>query len=118
MFAEELNGAVIDVSFISLTYILQPVSGILGDSAYVFALVKPQFECEGGKVGKRGVVRDAFVHKKVLKKIYDFAIECGLAPRALTNAPIKDGKNKEYVMLLVRNGAVTSFQELIKYVKL
>ena len=118
MFEEELDGAVIDVSFISLTYILDKVSEILGDEKCVLALIKPQFECDGGRVGKRGIVKDPAVHKRVIKKIYDFAMQYYLSPVALTNAPIKDGKNKEYVIYLVKNGKSTSFFDIIKYVKL
>lgn len=118
MFEEDLDGIVIDVSFISLTYILEQVSQVLGDGKMVIALIKPQFECEGGRVGKRGIVKDAAVHRKAIKKIYDFAYGCLLAPRALTNAPIKEGKNKEYLIALVKNGNKTSFSEIIKYVKL
>ena len=94
LFEEALDGVVVDVSFI------------------------PQFELEGGRVGKRGVLKDASLHKKVIKKIYDFADGCSLSPCALTNAPIKEGKNKEYLIKLVKDGQKISFQNIIKYVKL
>lgn len=119
MFSERLNGVVADVSFISLTYILDKVSSVLTDGAFAVMLIKPQFECEGGRVGKRGVVKDPAVHRKVIKKIYDFALTCGLVPADLTNAPIRDGKNKEYLILLKKEQAVpAAFAELIKKVKL
>lgn len=118
MFRERLDGVVADVSFISLTYILLPVAGVLDDGAIVLALIKPQFECEGGRVGKRGIVRGADVHRRVIRKIYDFALGCGLAPVALANAPIKEGKNKEYIVCLVKGGNCVAFDKLIKYVKL
>ncbi|MCD8308282.1 MAG: TlyA family RNA methyltransferase, partial [Clostridia bacterium] len=41
LFSEELDGAVVDVSFISLTYILQHVADVLSDNKYCFALIKP-----------------------------------------------------------------------------
>ncbi|MDE7264989.1 MAG: TlyA family RNA methyltransferase, partial [Clostridia bacterium] len=58
IFGERLDGVVIDVSFISLTYILEAVSGLLEDGEKVIALIKPQFECESRKVGKNGIVKD------------------------------------------------------------
>ena len=57
--------------------------------------------------------------KKVLSKILDFAGQCSLVPQKLTNAPIIEGKNMEYVVLLEKN-ATTSvpIEKLIKSVKL
>ena len=118
MFGERLDGAVIDVSFISLTYILDKVADILEDGNYVIALIKPQFECDGGRVGKRGIVKDASAHRAAIKKIYDFADGCSLGAAKLTNAPIREGKNKEYLILLVKGGKTIPFAELLKYVKL
>lgn len=118
MFDEQLDGAVIDVSFISLTYILGPVASVLQDGKHIIALVKPQFECESKKVGKNGIVKDSAMHKRILKKIYDYANECGLAAINLTNAPLREGKNKEYLFLFEKGGQKTEFFILIKYVKL
>ncbi len=119
LFSERLDGAVIDVSFISLTLILKEVASILESKACVLALIKPQFECESRKVGKGGIVRNSDTRKKVLSKILDFAGQCSLVPQKLTNAPIIEGKNMEYVVLLEKN-ATTSvpIEKLIKSVKL
>ncbi len=106
-FDDELDGAVIDVSFISLTYILKNVADILNDGKTVIALIKPQFECESRKVGKNGIVRDVATHKRIIKKIYDFAVQCKLSPQKLTKAPERAGKNTEYLILLEKNGKVT-----------
>lgn len=119
IFSEKLDGVVIDVSFISLTYILEGVSNILSDGAYVLALIKPQFECENRKVGKRGIVRGSDAHKQIVNKILTFAEKCSLIPQALTNAPIISGKNMEYVVLLKKNAECKIINEiLIKSVKL
>lgn len=119
LFEESLDGAVIDVSFISLTYILQNVSETLPDGAFVIALIKPQFECEGRKIGKNGIVKDAATHKKIIKKIYDNALSCSLYAKNLTNAPVKAGKNIEYLILLQKNAPEAEyFDKIIKYVKL
>ncbi len=91
----------------------------MDEGAFVIALIKPQFECESKKVGKNGIVKDASIHKKVITKIYDFAQEAGLATENITNAPLRDGKNMEYLILLKK----CSIQKLdknqiFKYVKL
>lgn len=118
LFKEELNGAVIDVSFISLTYILQGVANALPDGAEVVALIKPQFECESKRVGKNGIVKDKLLHKKIIKKIYDFAVFCNLTPKNLTTAPIRAGKNVEYLIYLVKNDKqIIPLEQLNKYVK-
>ncbi len=119
LFSEKLDGVVIDVSFISLTLILKAVSEALDTGAYVLALIKPQFECEGGRVGKNGIVRDKKTHERVIYKIIDYALGCGLATLNLTNAPIVSGKNKEYVILLEKGAQITKQKEyLLKSVNL
>lgn len=118
MFEESLDGVVIDVSFISLTYILDKVAAVLDVGKYVLALIKPQFECEGRHVGKNGIVKDEATRLKIVEKIYNFAAGCDLAPQNLTVAPLKKGKNKEYVILLKKGGAQMDIKEMIKSVKL
>ena len=54
---EKIEFASADVSFISLTKILEPVKEILTDDARMVCLIKPQFEAGREKVGKKGVVR-------------------------------------------------------------
>lgn len=117
MFSEPLDLAVIDVSFISLTYILDKVAEVLGSGKYVIALIKPQFECEKRKVGKNGIVRDESVRQSIIKKIYDFALLVGLAPEKLTVAPQIKGKNTEYLILLEKNGSAEDINKLINSIK-
>ena len=57
MFKDDLNLAVIDVSFISLSSILEPVKNIL-NSKNIIALVKPQFEVGKLVKGFKGVVKN------------------------------------------------------------
>ncbi|MGN1060355.1 MAG: TlyA family RNA methyltransferase [Candidatus Coproplasma sp.] len=99
-FDGDVDGAVIDVSFISLTYILPGVANILKEGDYAIALIKPQFECESKKVGKNGIVRDVAQRKKIVQKICAFTLELGFAPEKITKAPVKAGKNIEYLVLL------------------
>ncbi len=114
LFAETLDGITIDVSFISLTYLLDVVSEVLCDGKHVLALIKPQFECESRNVGKNGIVRGADKHRRIIEKIYDFSVKCNLAPVNLTTAPIVKGKNTEYVILLEKGGRAVDFSKLIK----
>lgn len=49
---------VADVSFISLTLLLEPVLGVLDRGGEALLMVKPQFEVGRERLGKGGVVRD------------------------------------------------------------
>ena len=66
----------IDVSFISLAKVLEPVLGAAAPRFDCLALVKPQFEAGRERVGKGGVVRDAAVRREAL-------VGVGEAARAL-----------------------------------
>ena len=108
LFSEKIDGVVIDVSFISLTYILKNVAEILDDGGWVIALIKPQFECESKKVGKNGIVKDPAAHKNAVNRIITYASECSLSTVNITNAPIKPNKNFEYLILMSKNGSQSS----------
>lgn len=118
LFSDSLDGVTIDVSFISLTYILGAVSDVLEKGKEVYALIKPQFECETRNVGKNGIVKSGQEHKKAISKIYDFAVSIDLAPANITTAPIIKGKNLEYVLRMIKGGTSVEKQILIKSVVL
>lgn len=113
LFSEKLDCVVIDVSFISLTYILNAVSDILAEGATVLALIKPQFECDNRSVGKNGIVKSAEQHKKVITKIIDYSALCGLCAVNITNAPIVAFKNMEYVIQLIKSKTIVSDKNLL-----
>ena len=85
---DDPQGAVIDVSFISLRIVLPVAAGLLADNSHIVSLIKPQFEVGKGKVGKKGVVREAALHKEVLEEILGFAHETGLKVLGLDFSPI------------------------------
>ncbi|MCE5285753.1 MAG: TlyA family RNA methyltransferase [Pelosinus sp.] len=91
----------IDVAFISLEKVLPVVKTILAPEGCVVALIKPQFEAGREKVGKKGVVKEASVHKEVIHKIFALvkALEFGIL--GLTYSPIKGPEgNIEYLIYL------------------
>jgi 23S rRNA (cytidine1920-2'-O)/16S rRNA (cytidine1409-2'-O)-methyltransferase len=94
--------AVIDVSFISLEKVLEPVSRALAAGGSMLALVKPQFEAGVGKAPK-GVVRDPAVHLEVLGGLAVWLKEKGFALRGVTASCLKGPKgNVEFFMLIDR----------------
>lgn len=51
---EPIDFSSIDVSFISLTKVLEPIRNYLKEDGEIVALIKPQFEAGREKVGKKG----------------------------------------------------------------
>lgn len=97
----QIDFASVDVSFISLTKILIPARNLLRDRGHMVCLIKPQFEAGRDKVGKKGVVRDAAVHKEVICKVIDYADLVGFEMKGLTYSPIKGPEgNIEYLVYL------------------
>lgn len=78
----------LDLSFISLTKIFAPVGKLLTSTGEVVALVKPQFEAGPQLVGKGGIVRDPEVHRQVLLKTIQKAIESGFQYKGVTYSPV------------------------------
>ena len=96
---DALDFASVDVSFISLTKILEPTRNLLKDGGQMVCLIKPQFEAGREKVGKKGVVRDKAVHLEVVERIVTFALEHGFSVHHLSYSPIKGPEgNIEYLV--------------------
>ncbi|MEX0621215.1 MAG: TlyA family RNA methyltransferase [Solirubrobacterales bacterium] len=71
--------AVIDVSFISLTKVIEPVAAVLADQGELLAMVKPQFELGRQRVGRGGVVRDPADRRDAVESVADFCRGAGLS---------------------------------------
>lgn len=98
---EAADFAAVDVAFISLTKVLPVVRSLLKPDGEAVALVKPQFEAGREKVGKRGVVKDAAVHREVIIRIAAAARELGFSVAGITFSPVKGPEgNIEYLMYL------------------
>lgn len=103
--ADTLDFASMDVSFISLTKTLLPVSRLLSRAGEMVCLIKPQFEAGRDKVGKKGVVKDKGVHREVVETVIHYSREIGFAVQALDFSPIKGPEgNIEYLLHLKKSG--------------
>ncbi len=90
--------AVMDVSFISATYIIPAVYDVLPVGSDFICLIKPQFEVGKGALGKGGIVKDENARRVALKKVTDFSVSLGFKAVAHTLSPIKGGDgNIEYL---------------------
>ena len=98
---EEVDLAVVDVSFISLKLVLPQMLLFLRPGGLILSLVKPQFEVGKGQVGKGGVVRDPQLQLKAVAEIQSFAQGLGLAVEGMIPSPILGPKgNQEYLLYM------------------
>lgn len=91
--------AVMDVSFISQTYILPVIPPVLKENGIAVTLIKPQFEAGRSGVGKGGIVKDPEVRKNAVKRVIECAAACGLFASELTVSSITGGDgNREFLV--------------------
>ena len=96
----------IDVSFISLKLIFPVAAKLLADDGSLVCLVKPQFEAGRSQVGKKGIVRDASVHKEVIENVIGYGKDNGLYSHGLTYSPVTGTKgNIEYLLYMKKTPA-------------
>lgn len=107
-----IDFASVDVSFISLTKILEPARNLLKDDGQMVCLIKPQFEAGRENVGKKGVVKEQSIHREVIHKIMDYAYRIGFSVLDIDFSPIKGPEgNIEYLMHLQNQESVSNSQE-------
>jgi 23S rRNA (cytidine1920-2'-O)/16S rRNA (cytidine1409-2'-O)-methyltransferase len=98
---KEIDLAVIDVSFISLTRIIPALLPFFTSERRLVVLVKPQFELPAEKIGDGGVVRDPCLRQEAVKKIRDYAASLNLAASEAVASPITGPKgNQEFLLYL------------------
>lgn len=98
---EKVSFATSDVSFISLTKMLEPAYSLLENDGLMTALIKPQFEAGRDKVGKKGVVTDKKIHKEVIQSVCDYAAKTGFKILGLDYSPIKGPEgNIEFLLYM------------------
>jgi len=111
LYGEKINEkatlAVADLSFISVTKVLEALLNLMSESEReLVILVKPQFEAGREKVGKGGVVREPASHIEVLQQVIDFAQRQKLQVHGLTYSPLKGPSgNIEYLLWLKSDGS-------------
>lgn len=93
---------VIDVSFISLKLVIPAALRLAAPACSVVALIKPQFEVTRGDL-KKGIVKNAALHRAVCDDIAAFLVAQGCDVRATLPSPILGGDgNREFFVLAKR----------------
>jgi 23S rRNA (cytidine1920-2'-O)/16S rRNA (cytidine1409-2'-O)-methyltransferase len=90
---------VMDLSFISLTKVLEPLWNLLGEPRDIILLIKPQFEVGRDRVGKKGVVRNSRDRAEAIYQVLQAAQNLGWFYGGLTPSPITGPEgNIEYLL--------------------
>ncbi len=95
--------AVMDVSFISATYIIPAIFDVLSDNGEFICLIKPQFEVGRNLVGKGGIVKDDKARALAIEKVVSCAESTGFKCIRTIKSPITGGDgNIEYLAHFVK----------------
>jgi 23S rRNA (cytidine1920-2'-O)/16S rRNA (cytidine1409-2'-O)-methyltransferase len=95
--------ATVDVSFISLRLVLEPLAHLLDPPREMVVLVKPQFEVGRGAVGKGGVVREPAAARAAVEGIASWCVAHGFTTSPPFPSPVRGQKgNQEYFLHLRR----------------
>jgi len=98
---ENIDGAAIDTSFISLRIVVPSILRHLKKGSFILALIKPQFEAGKGMVGKGGIVRDPELQKRIVDDLIEFFYHSGLDVRGTFESPLQGAKgNREFFIYL------------------
>ncbi|WP_420436178.1 TlyA family RNA methyltransferase [Candidatus Poriferisocius sp.] len=95
-----------DVSFISLTSVMDCLTELVAQNAPVVVLVKPQFEVGRQEASRsRGVISDPELWRVALDRVLESAAAAGLALQAAVPSALKGTQgNVEFFLHLVRGG--------------
>lgn len=107
----QLDIAVMDVSFISQTYILPGISNLLKSGGVLVSLIKPQFEAGRAAVGKGGIVKHKQDRLAAVRRVMDCAAASGFGYIGLITSPITGGDGNVEYLLAVRQGDDTAFPD-------
>lgn len=89
---------VMDVSFISATYLIPLFPSLLKTGGEAVCLIKPQFEVGKQAIGKGGIVKDRRAHRMAVCRVLDAARAVGMKPIGLIPSPITGGDgNREFL---------------------
>ncbi|MBQ9080786.1 MAG: TlyA family RNA methyltransferase [Clostridia bacterium] len=106
-----LDIAVMDVSFISQTYILPGIPNVLREGGVLISLIKPQFEAGRGAVGKGGIVKHKQDRLAAVRRVMDCAAASGFGYIGLITSPITGGDGNVEYLLAARCGGGTDFPD-------
>ena len=94
---------VMDVSFVSIEYLLQGICNFISDDTIFIALIKPQFELDGKRF-KNGIVKDYHLWLDAICNVSDALNLKGLSIYKLVKSKIKGGDGNQEFLALIKKG--------------
>jgi 23S rRNA (cytidine1920-2'-O)/16S rRNA (cytidine1409-2'-O)-methyltransferase len=107
-----------DLSFISLSLVLDSLIGVTREDGDLALMVKPQFEVGKDRVGKGGVVRDLDLRTQAVVGVAAEAARRGWGARAVTTSPLPGPSgNVEFFLWLRREPAGVTEEDIAAEVR-
>jgi len=107
-----------DLSFISLSLVLDALIGVTREDGDLALMVKPQFEVGKDRVGKGGVVRDLDLRTEAVVGVAADAARRGWGARAVTTSPLPGPSgNVEFFLWLRREPAGVTEEDIAAEVR-
>ena len=94
-----------DLSFISLTLVVDALAGVAAPAADHLLLVKPQFEAGATRVGKGGVVRDPAIWAEAITRVAEAGRSAGLGFAGAAVSPLPGPSGNVEFFAHLRAGA-------------
>jgi 23S rRNA (cytidine1920-2'-O)/16S rRNA (cytidine1409-2'-O)-methyltransferase len=88
MIGQPCDWVVCDASFIGLAKVLDRPLQLAAPECRLVALIKPQFEVGREEVGKKGVVSDPALHRRVCGEVRDWVEGLGFTVQGIAQSPI------------------------------
>ena len=88
MIDRQVTWVVCDASFIGLSKVLERPLELAQQDCRLVALIKPQFEVGREEVGKKGVVSDPALHRRVCDEVRDWVEGLGFEVQGIVESPI------------------------------
>ncbi len=104
----------IDVSFISIRYILKPLNAVIHEHTDIVSLIKPQFELDKPYRGFKGVVRDREKHREILNVLHHYFKSTGYDVENATFSPIQGPKGNIEYFVHLRKGDGKGFNRTLR----
>ena len=92
-----------DVSFISVTLLLDAMAQVLAPDGEMVILVKPQFEVGREQVGKGGIVREPELHQAACRKVRERVEQLGFLTDLIDSPILGAEGNREFLLYAWRH---------------
>ena len=117
--AGDIGGAadvvVADLSFISLTLVMDELAGLLRPGGDLVVLVKPQFEVGRGRLTRQGLVTSDTDRRAALLAVVRAVEEHGLHVHGIRASPVRgEAGNAEYLLWARSEPSDTMSQDLVR----